>query len=581
MITNQSFSYTGSLNYDVNNIELDPNGVSLLRTARGVQGVDFVPFEGSTVSVKSGIISIDPTVKNFEPLMNNKAYYLLTNTLYTQDELVLAKTLSTEIAMTLVVDRYVGTFVYTNPSNYEYIYIWWDYTDNMDSGSVSYQGVRSTKNILVDFTEEPGNAGFQYNVNSSADPARFVLEWNGSVVGDTGYVGLNTSSNYAKLLALGIPEEQIMLEQPLNGLINNGIGSLRFSKLTSTREATITAYSPSDTNNWFLEKIDPSLTEFYISTLNGTLSSVCSQIANTLMYHNGQAALPINGDIIFTSSTLATRYNGSDAYHAISSTLLATPSGEYVAIGVDGVCYLSGDCVCSEPSAPVINQVDFSLEVGRPADLVISATNNPTSWRVLSNCLSYLLNGGSKGTIYTITDCDGISNNVTVNSSTQREICSSTTPVVVFGDGTFVGNGVCQQGIFPDGITFNEVDGSISGTPERTQSKNVTLIALNCAGPSIPKEITISTHLQVNTTPFLIDIKNFSDAGASACSVTPSFDVMYHDGNNTLPVKDDEIFTDSIGSARFNGGDLFYRIDTTVYCLKISSDGVVEEIHSC
>jgi hypothetical protein len=151
----------------------------------------------------------------------------------------------------------------------------------------------------------------------------------------------------------------------------------------------------------------------------------------------------------------------------------------------------------------------------------------------------------------------------------------------VFGDGTFVGNGVCQQGIFPDGITFNEVDGSISGTPERTQSKNVTLIALNCAGPSASKTITINTRVAIKTTPFLIDIKNFSDAGASACLVTPSFDVMYHDGNNTLPVKDDEIFTDSIGSARFNGGDLFYRIDTTVYCLKISSDGVVEEIHSC
>jgi len=87
----------------------------------------------------------------------------------------------------------------------------------------------------------------------------------GSVVADSGYVGLNSLTNYNNLIAAGVDPEDINLVFPYNGLVNNGNGSLRFKKLDSTIDtAEIIVSSPLSTSTWIINKVDPYLTPFYI-----------------------------------------------------------------------------------------------------------------------------------------------------------------------------------------------------------------------------------------------------------------------------------------------------------------------------
>ena len=45
------FSYTGSSDYDLSNIEVSPSGVALFDTLTGIGGIDYMPYNGSTVTI--------------------------------------------------------------------------------------------------------------------------------------------------------------------------------------------------------------------------------------------------------------------------------------------------------------------------------------------------------------------------------------------------------------------------------------------------------------------------------------------------------------------------------------------------
>jgi len=484
------FSYTGSSAYDLSNIEVSPNGLALFDAVTGVGGIDYMPYDGATVFIASGIVNTSG-VKNFLPSLNNKAYYLVTNTLYTEADKDTIISLATSITMALSGSRYTGSFVFSNPSNYEYLYLIWDNVDRIEGGSASYSGDADTKHLDIDFGTNIGVAGVTHTLTGT--PSRFILKYNGSVVGDTGYIGLNSTTNYNDLIAAGVDAADIKLTLPLDGLVDNGTGDLLFSKNTSEGSAILSVYSPLAGNTWSLTQIDPSLTSFYLDTDNGTLSNVCSQIANTQMYHDGVNALPVNGDRIYRDSAGANAFDGANSYHLISTTSMGAPpvsGGVFLAIDADGVAYAYGECDCSEVAIPVIDQDDLSFVMGEQVDITISATNNPTSWEVVSSCDKYILTGGDKGSIFSVTDCNGVIKNVTVNINQSTTVCA-TAAAISFGTGTATLNGACVDSVFPRGLSFDTNTGRLYGIPEDTCSYSVELIATNCFGDSINTTIVI------------------------------------------------------------------------------------------
>lgn len=101
---NQSFSYTGSIEYYLDDVILSTDGPSSLNTSvSGVGGIGAIPPEGATVTMKTGTIAADPNVKDLQPSLNNGMYYLLTNEIYDQKrdkDLVIS--LATKIPVSIV-----------------------------------------------------------------------------------------------------------------------------------------------------------------------------------------------------------------------------------------------------------------------------------------------------------------------------------------------------------------------------------------------------------------------------------------------------------------------------------------------
>jgi len=119
--TKQSFQYTGSSQFTIDNTILSSSGIALFDTASGVGGVDYMPYHGSNVTVKSGDIYGD--YRELAPTLNNKLYYLVSDTLYDSSQKTLILSLATQIPVFFNGIEFQGTFTFINPSNYPYIYL--------------------------------------------------------------------------------------------------------------------------------------------------------------------------------------------------------------------------------------------------------------------------------------------------------------------------------------------------------------------------------------------------------------------------------------------------------------------------
>ena len=90
-----------------------------------------MPPTGSTVTVYSNVIGTDGDT-DFRPALNNKFYWLVSDELITdRDEII---SLGSAISVTLSGGRYTGTFVFTNPNDYRYLYIVADYKCSIPTG---------------------------------------------------------------------------------------------------------------------------------------------------------------------------------------------------------------------------------------------------------------------------------------------------------------------------------------------------------------------------------------------------------------------------------------------------------------
>jgi len=576
MKTNQSFEYTGSDQYDINNVILGDNAIVLFDSLTGVGGIDYMPYNGSMVTVKAGDPSTD--YRNLSPTLNNKLKYLVSDIEYTESDKSTILALSTDIPVTLSGGIYEGTFLFENPNNYEYLYLLWDYTDSADGGTISYRGQASDRYINFDLGTGIGITGINYNAINQ--PVRFQIKWGDTVVSDSKYVGLNTLSNYDDLIANGVSPEDIGLQFPYDGTVNNGMGSLKFIKFLSGGDydkASIIVSSPLVDSVWIINTIKTYLNEFYIDIADGVESDVCAQCPTELYYHNGSNLLPTSGDIIYTIADGSVVYNGNNTLHIVDSVYCSHPS-TYLLIDENGLVSSVSNCNCYEPAPPFIYQEDIFFNIGNPVYVSLSSTGNPTSWTIISTCLSYVLDGGSSSTLFEFTDCDGNLVETTVSANVQRTVCSTSIPVITRGFGSVTANGVCDTNIFPVGLSFN--NGVLNGSVNEATSFSFLVKASNCFGDGY-RTINVFIGQESNLNPVLIDVEQFKDLQSDCCSITASFTLLYFSGKSSIPNVGDRIFMDHEGNNILSGGNRWYYIDKSDYVIKVDSNGYVNQTYVC
>ena len=534
MKTEQSFSYTGSDTYSLNNLENLESGISLFDKITGIGGIGYIPYDGATVLVKTGALDGLDTVQKLQPSLGNKIYYLVSDTLYTDNDKDTIISLSTEILVSLnqTTLEYEGEFVYNNPNGYEYTYLIWDYTDSLNGGTVSYSGDATTRKINISYASHVGIAGISYATKKSV-PTRYTIEYGGNIVADTGYIGLNSTTNYNFLINAGVDPVDIKFVTPIDGSVNNGTGILNFNKFSADLEdALLTVYCPNDGCLWSVTQIDASLKVFYTSLSNGTLANVGTQTANVAKYHNGSGSIPVKGDTIYNESSGTTLFDGANLYHIISATSMGAPyvsGGKWIVLSDLGEVTDNGFVDCQESAVPFIVQKDIYINSGATAKLNLQASGNPTSWSLTGTCKIYDFTGGVKGSIFTITTCKGISKTITVNNNSDYSESSITTPSITFGDGTYTLRETDQSFYLPKGLSINFADGTLTGQALDSCSKAITLTATNCVGTSVSKTINITVNTSGTLTPFTIDVENFGDTGDAASALIPIYSLLYHD----------------------------------------------------
>lgn len=588
MILNQKYSYDEGDEFDISQIQFNESGIALFNTQTGFGGVGYIPNDGDEVVV----IASNPTGVNqqkyvFVPTMNNKVYYLVSNQVFTSNDRDAIVAAATDIAVTWKGDRYEGAFTYSNPDGLEYLYLIWDYADNLDDGNVFFEGGgdNTVRFIDMNFGDNIGSAGL--NIETPSGVARYVFSYAGITILDTGYIGENSSSNYDDLIAAGIAKEDIKLQEPYDGTVNNGeLLPFTFKKYLTDGAAQLVVYMPLSNTEMTAEKIPVYLTEFYIDTDDGVLSNVCAQVPNTRVYHNGSNALPIVGDTIFLDDLGADVYSPTPgSLHLISETLLIVPpptGGIFISVLSNGLMDSQGGCDCDESAVPDITQEDIQVVIGSNVNIRVQADNNPTSWEIVTDCDEYILDGGQKGSYFTYTECDGCDGQILVNYNTTARVCSPTAPTLVTGDGSVTLSGVCQDTSIIGGLLFNTVTGSIEGTPIEGGSKEITLKATNCFGTSTEYSFIVTSVPAMTMKPFLIDRTNFQTDGASACTVaTPELMIMYHSGCGELPNIGDFVYLDGRGLEYFTGGNRYYNVSPSTYSYQINQFGQVIDKYTC
>lgn len=118
--------YTSPTNIDF--VLLENDGVSLYNANTAQPSVGVIPAIGSTVKIQSEKYSTDTF--DFDPLANSFKY-LVSNTLYTESQINTLRPLLIEAIPIVnpVTGKYESSFVYDNPSGYQYLYLVWDLTN--------------------------------------------------------------------------------------------------------------------------------------------------------------------------------------------------------------------------------------------------------------------------------------------------------------------------------------------------------------------------------------------------------------------------------------------------------------------
>jgi hypothetical protein len=579
-VSTQKYNYTssGTAGYEFNDVVFKPTDVTLYDTASDVAGINGIPAPGDTVTVyayKDATSSLGAELNPFIPTAGNKVYYLVSNTEYTAEDYATVLGLATPITMSLAGVEYSGTFVYSDPSNEQYLYLIWDYRNTVSCGSsVSYSGVAATTPTIVNMSANNGRVSYTYDAQSTPD--RFTISVGGNIVADSGYVGLNSLANYNALIAAGVPASEINLSSPYNGLVNNSTGTLSYVK-NSTAETVLTVYSPLSSNNWTATTACASLTSFTLDTTNGTIANVCSQTPSTTKYHNADGGVVAVGCTIYNESTGATVYDGGNAYHKTGTNLMFVTSA--------GIVTEIASCVCSETAPPIVTASNMEFVVGQTVNFKVPATNSPTSYTLVSSCSNFSLFGGSDGAVFYGANCEtGYYETIVVSGGETTTRCFSAGTVNKISgsdDATLIVAGACSGYSLPPGLGFESSTGVISGIVEGIGDYQATFTATNCFGTGPSTQVTVSSVLEdTPATPFDVFINGQATSAAACALLVLGWDPLYHNGYYTYPIVGDTVYLQARGGNVFVGGGLWYKINNNQSC-QISDDGVVLAVFNC
>jgi len=579
-VSTQKYNYSssGTLGYEFTDTSFTLAPVSLFNTFGAPGGTDGVPNPGDTVTLFAYNTTTSPSgipATPFLPGLGNKAYYLVSNTQYTDQDSAAIIALATPVTMTLAGSEYSGTFSYLTPSNEQYLYLLWDYRNIIACGATaSYTGTALTSETTVTTGSANGNVTFNYDAQSTPD--RFVITLNGGVVADSGYIGLNSSANYNALIAAGVAASDIKLVSPYDGLVNNSTGTLKFTK-TQAGDPILTVYSPLSSNGWSVVTACASLNTVTIDTANGTLANVCAQTPATVKYHNGPSATPTVGVVVYNESTGTTVYNGGNAYHKFGTS--------YAFITSSGVITEVGSCICAETFSPIVTMSDIEIGIGSSVSIKVAATNNPTSYGLITNCTSFTFYGGTDGAVFYGSNCEtGYYETFPVSAYETSSRCftaGTVTKLSGSADATLEATGSCGETSLPFGITFDSTSGFLSGIAEGQGQYKATFNATNCFGTGPNTTINISSvQVDVPATAFQINVDDQASA-AAACALVPEVWVtLYHNGYYTYPILGDTVYIQSRGGNTFDGNNLWYAINNN-QAIQISDDGVVTAVFNC
>ena len=602
LLNKPSYDYTSNAGSDI--------AFSGYIPARGVVGRftgttgwppgDSIPTPGDTVTLKGSILTDSGTDKGFNDGLNNKMYYLVTDTEYTNGDTASLKSAATPIAPTYNASSqaYEADFVYSRPSNEKYLYLLWDYTDNIPSGTTGCSEAQvGTSCVDMDYGTNIGQASLSYDARNT--PNRFVFKYNEVTIFDTGYVGLNSTANYNALIAAGVAEADINLASPYTGTVNNGVGTESFLKYSaSLTKGELTVYAPLATEDgWCVSSVAPSLTAFSIFTTGReTETEVCADTAATTYYHDGANAVPEASYTIYTDAAGTTKLEGQSLYYALGSS---GSSNTWIVVNNAGVVVQAGGCSCAEVAIPVISTTTITLIENTDISYTLDATNNPTSWALVSSCKEYSLFGGTRGAVFSGTHCKvAEAKVVTVGAgNTATECFSGATVTQLSGssDATFTLTGICLEDILPNGMTFD--NGVLSGRPTVSGDYQLRLTATNCFGTSVETSVIISVSPE-GLFKFNMDGGHPQDSSSAACALTAEYSFFYQDGDFAYPQLNDRVFVlaedddrllespptlNATGASNyipFNGQDKWYLMDNNV-AIKIARDGRVIDTYEC
>ncbi len=496
------------------------------------EGLESIPVDGDTVDLKANRIG-SATVQPFIPELGNTMGYLITDTVYDPNDSAdfqSGLTKATVPTATLAGDVYTSQFTYTRASK-SYLYLFYDYQSQLTAnGNTAIVPAGSsngaTINVKINFSNRIGRATIGYDANTTSKT--FILKLNDVELFNSGSV--------------------------------TGAGTISFLK--GTRGSSNSIYdlqvlTGASDDGWEITPNATTLTSFLIENTGTTLASVCSDTAADTAYHTGINALPEVGDNIYTNTSGTIAFDGNDQYFKISTN-------NYALITATGLVVDTGDCSpCSETAVPVISSTSFTFEPNQRIGFDLITTNNPEYYSLVSACNNYLLTSGDSGSTFTVVDCTtGITKSVTVMSGSSLEICSSSTPVLVSGNGTTTSKGVCSDEILPPGILFNEDTGSFSGNSSIPGTYSVVVTATNCFGTSVNTTINLIINPVITLIRYNMDISNPQVTSTLACGVTPSYAQMYHSGKGTYPALNDFIYTFVNGrQVAYNGGYKYYITD--------------------
>ena len=177
-------SYTSPVVFD--QILFGQGPVSLYRSSTGLESFGSIPSDGSVVTLKYRKSISDTAEWDFD-----RFKYLVSDTLYSESDIDTLTPLLQEAAPILNPETnvYEASFTYNNPADYSYLYLVWDYVEPLIecSTTLSASGSEGVYELELELGTDIGDTTVTFN--SISVPDRFQIEWDGSIVADSLFVG--------------------------------------------------------------------------------------------------------------------------------------------------------------------------------------------------------------------------------------------------------------------------------------------------------------------------------------------------------------------------------------------------------